>query len=463
MLITGTLVIGVAVLPVLAEANQESADRSRSVAQAIDRGRARNVILLIGDGMGDSEITIARNYHVGAAGRLALDTLPLTGAMTTHSVQEGDPTLPNYLTESAASATAWATGSKTSNTRISTSPGTDQDLPTILEAAEDAGLRTGNVTTAALTDATPAALHSHVNNRNCQGPADMAPCPADRKSAGGPGSIAEQAVEHNTDVLLGGGAARFGQTIPAGEGPFAGQTVQQQAVALGYSVVTDAAGLAAATSGTPVLGLFASGDLAVELTGAAATVHPGSGPQACAPNPARPATEPDLAAMTAEAIRLLNTPGQGRGNNGGFFLQVEGASIDKEAHFARPCGQIGETIAFDEAVRVALEFAAADRRTLVIVTGDHGSAAQITSPTPPLPPGFPPGLISTLITHDGANMAVSYATNNIPIPAVGGAPFQGHSGTQIRVAAMGPQAANVVGVIDNTDLFHIMMRALRLE
>ena len=57
-------------------------------------GKARNVILLIGDGMGDSEITIARNYQVGAAGRLAMDTLPLTGEYTTYSVQKDNPTCP---------------------------------------------------------------------------------------------------------------------------------------------------------------------------------------------------------------------------------------------------------------------------------------------------------------------------------------------------------------------------------
>src|ERR1700726_4436417 len=65
--------------------------RTDEVARALDGGRARNVILFLGDGMGDSEITVARNYAVGAAGRLALDTLPLTGAYTTYSLQERDP------------------------------------------------------------------------------------------------------------------------------------------------------------------------------------------------------------------------------------------------------------------------------------------------------------------------------------------------------------------------------------
>src|SRR5690348_7866046 len=76
-------------------------DRSDSVRDAIAGGTARNILLFIGDGMGDSEITLARDYFVGAAGRLAMDALPLTGAYTTFSVEERDPSMPNYVPDSA--------------------------------------------------------------------------------------------------------------------------------------------------------------------------------------------------------------------------------------------------------------------------------------------------------------------------------------------------------------------------
>lgn len=72
----------------------------------IRRGNAKNVILLIGDGMGDSEITMARNYEKGASGKLVLDELPFTGAMTTYSVFETDPSMPDYDPESASTASA---------------------------------------------------------------------------------------------------------------------------------------------------------------------------------------------------------------------------------------------------------------------------------------------------------------------------------------------------------------------
>src|ERR1700680_2299741 len=126
----------------------DDGDRTDAVRQAVVGGPARNILLFLGDGMGDSEITAARNYAVGAAGRLAMDSLPLTGEYTTYAVQELDPTLPDYVTDSAASGTGWATGHKTSNGRISTSAGTDQDLKTILEIARERGMRTGDVTTA---------------------------------------------------------------------------------------------------------------------------------------------------------------------------------------------------------------------------------------------------------------------------------------------------------------------------
>ena len=102
----------------------------------------RNVILLIGDGMGNSEITIARYYEMGVGGKLVMDTLPFKGAVTTYSVEESNPSLPNYVPDSASTGTAWSTGEKTSNDRISTTPSTDQDLNTILELAQENELHT---------------------------------------------------------------------------------------------------------------------------------------------------------------------------------------------------------------------------------------------------------------------------------------------------------------------------------
>jgi alkaline phosphatase/streptomycin-6-phosphatase len=422
----------------------DEADRSESVRAAIKGGPARNVILFVGDGMGDSEITAARNYAVGPGGRLALDTLPLTGAYTTYAVQEAHPELPDFVPDSAATGTAWATGRKTSNGRISTSAGDDRDLPTILEMAQQRGYRTGDVTTAELTDATPAVLGSHVAHRSCQGPANMALCPQDRKSAGGPGSIAEQLIAHRPDVLMGGGAARFEQATDGGP------LVTQLALAAGYRIVTAEAGLDYVERGQRVLGLFAPGNMTVEWRGAEAVPYPANvaTPQSCKEDQ-RPANEPSLSRMTAKAIALLDSPGSGPG----FFLQVEGASIDKQDHAADPCGQIGETIAFDQAVRVGLDFARDHPDTLIVVTADHGQSSQIVGL--PTDADHPSGLLSVLRTRSGAPMTMSYATNAYHRS-------QDHTGTQVRIAAQGPQAANVVGVIDQTEIFQLFSRALQV-
>ncbi|MFH8749184.1 alkaline phosphatase [Streptomyces rimosus] len=421
--------------------------------RAVRGGAAKNVILLIGDGMGDSEITLARDYTVGAAGRLNMDGFPLTGAYTTYAVDKNKK--PDYVTDSAASGSGWATGHKTVNGRISKTPDTDKALPTILELAQKNGYATGSVTTAELTDATPAVLASHATDRSCQGPADMAKCPTDKIGKGGPGSIAEQSVNHKVDVLLGGGKQRFDQKIT--EGPYKGLTVAEQARKLGYQIVTDRDGLQRVKSvagGKPVLGLFAPGNVPVEWTGKPAAVG-GTDPQRCTTgNPNRPEGTPALDEQAAKAIQLLEKKQQsqrGHGRDKGFFLQVEGASIDKQDHAADPCGQIGETAAFDRAVKVARDYAAKHPDTLVVTTADHGHSSQIV----PLD-AQPPGLSSTLITDEGGKLKVNYSTNT---PGQS----QEHTGTQVRIAAQGPQAYRVLGVTDQTQLFTTIRTALRLR
>ncbi|MFC4912505.1 alkaline phosphatase [Actinomadura gamaensis] len=423
-------------------ANAWNGDRTGDVRHAIQGGKARNVILLIGDGMGDSEITIARNYSKGANGRLNMDRLPLTGAYTTYALQKDHPNLPDYVTDSAASGSGWATGHKTYNGAISVTPD-GRPQRTILELAKSAGFRTGDVTTAELSDATPAVLAAHVTDRSCQGPADMKACPTNAKENGGAGSIVEQQVQTGADVYLGGGKARWTQTVKAGR--FQGRTVIDQAKAAGYDVVTDASGLQAARPGRDgrLLGLFADGNMPQEWTGPGAKVG-GTEPSRCAPN--AQFSGPHLTQMASKALSVLDD--QTRRSRKGFFLQIEGASIDKRDHAADPCGQIGETVEFDKAVKLAMDYARRHPDTLVVTTADHGHTSQII----PLD-AKSPGQTATLVTDEGAPMKINYATN----PA---GESQEHTGTQVRIAAQGPQAANVVGVTNQTDLFGTITRAL---
>lgn len=422
-------------------------DQTAALKASLSDKTVKNVILLIGDGMGDSEITAARNYAEGAGGYFkGIDALPLTGQYTHYSLDKKTHK-PDYVTDSAASATAWATGVKTYNGAL----GVDvngKDQPTLLEIAKAAGKATGNVSTAELQDATPAALVSHVTSRKCYGPEETSEkCAANALENGGRGSITEQLLKTRADVTLGGGAKSFNQLAKSGE--WQGKSLKDQAAAQGYQWVSNADELQAVTLANqqkPLLGLFADGNMPVRWLGPKASYHGNLDKPAvtCENNPARTAATPTLAAMTEKAISLL------KDNPNGFFLQVEGASIDKQDHAANPCGQIGETVDLDEAVQKALAFARADGNTLVIVTADHAHSSQIVAAD-----AKAPGLTQTLTTKDGAPMTLSYGNSEEE--------SQGHTGTQLRVAAYGPHAANVVGLTDQTDLFFTMRDAMGIK
>ena len=422
-------------------------DQTRLLRDSIKKRTAKNVILLIGDGMGDSEITAARNFARGAAGAFpGIDALPVTGQYTHYSLNPKTKK-PDYVTDSAASATAWNTGVKSYNGAIGVNVD-GKPQTNLFELAKKAGKATGNVSTAEIQDATPAAVFAHVTARKCYGPeATSAKCPKNAAENGGMGSITEQLIRARADVTLGGGMKSFLETGKAGE--FKDETLLSAATAAGYRIVTDAQGLAAvktANQKTPLLGLFSDGNMPVRLTGPKASYHGNldNPPVVCQKNPARNASHPTLAQMTKKAIDLLKV------NPKGFFLQVEGASIDKQDHAANPCGQFGETVDLDEAVRVALDFAKKDGNTLVIVTADHAHSCQIVYPN-----AKAPGLTQAVMTADGVPMTVSYGNSETA--------DQGHTGTQLRIAAYGPGAANVAGLTDQTDLFFTMRNALGLK
>jgi alkaline phosphatase len=416
-------------------------DVSADLAAQIDPAKPRNVILIIGDGMDDSMITAARNYELGAGGRFpGLDNLPFTGAMTTYGLKVGaGPDYPiAYVSDSAPTASGWSTGKKTVDGRLSQGPSAAANIPgenyeTVLEQYQEEGKLVGNISTAEITDATPAAAASHISQRGCQGPTDMSACLVEKKSAGGLGSVAEQLVDHEIDVLMGGGKNRFVQVTDAGPTVLANATTTH-----GYRLVEDEAAMDAVTSleDGPVLGLFTGGNMTPRYNPLVATPPPGSGGPTTTCTPADRGNQPDFAEMTAKAIELLD-------NEKGFFLQAESAMIDKQEHASDICGAIGDLKALDEAVQVALDYQAENPDTLIIVTGDHAHSTQIVGN-----PADDGRQTATVLTADGDPMSVAYSTN-----AVG----SDHTGAQIRVAASGPQAANVTGVIDQTDLYRTLL------
>ena len=447
-----------ALVPQGASIAQEAAGR---------RPAAPKVVLIIGDGMDQQQITIARNYLAGYDGRLTLDTLPVRSSVQIQTVAEEDPSVPEYVADSANTATSMATGIVTSAGRIATTAGTDLDVPTIMELAAAAGVGTGIVTTSSVTDATPASFVAHVSYRLCESPRAMVAtdananavltgnCPADLAANGGKGSIAEQIAASRIDIVLGGGERYFAQ-VAEGETE---KTVRDGAAANGFRVIGTAAELAALKRSGKVLGLFAPGTMPVQWRGAGGAQarrvqHDENGrvilpePFVCEADPAYGATPP-LEAMARAALAHLD----GRS----FVLMIESASIDKQSHVRRPCGQIGEVKQLDDTLKLVLEYAAAHPETLVLVTADHSQAAQLVPETSWLAGmnAASPGYFARIRTPEGAIMGVNYATNDSTLQ-------EDHTGADVPLLASGPGANEIPATVRQTDIFHIMMRHLGL-
>lgn len=267
-----------------------------------------NVILFIGDGMGFEQVRAARLY-LGQP--LLFDEFSYQGRVHTGSADDA-------VTDSAAAATAMATGLKVANDVISMAiPGDRSELTTLLEEASAEGRTTGLVTTAYLTHATPAAFGAHEASRDNL--ADIA---------------VDYLVQTRPNVLFGGG----GKGLSA-----------QAAQAAGYAVATNKDGFAALDTARPRLSAqFGSGHMPFKYN-----YLDGDYPY------------PDLADMTRKALdALANDPD-------GFFLMVEGGRIDHACHRNQVERAIHETLDFSRAVGVALHWAEGRTDTLIVVTADH--------------------------------------------------------------------------------------------
>ncbi len=306
------------------------------VAAVPAHAAARNVIVLLADGVGSSHLTAARWV---AGGPLAVDGMA-AGVVRTYASD-------SIITDSAPGATAYACGVKTSNGQLGVLPSSvtipgvpevgpiDRTRPvaSLLDAARLAGRATGIVATSNVQHASPAAFSSHWPDR------------------GDTGEIALQQTYTDLDVVLGGGWLWM---LPPAAGGRRGDGADLLAVLKerGAAVVRTRAELAEVTAG-PVWGLFAPSALANDLDRAA-----------LAPS------EPTLAEMTAKAIEVLAADPQG------FALFVEGSKIDWAAHANDPVGVVTELLAFDRAVGVALDYARGHGDTVVAVVADHATGGM---------------------------------------------------------------------------------------
>ena len=288
-------------------------------------------------------------------------------------------------------------------------------------------------------------------------------CPKDLEENGGAGSISEQLATADVDVILGGGMEHFAaqyETQP---------TAIDKATESGATVLTSAAQLNANYSGR-VIGLFSEDTMPVQWQGSDGRsaedierswlnlAHEMIGsitpPEtiSCVDNPAF-ADMPSLNAMTRFALRHLD-----KENERGFFLTIESASIDKKSHERDPCGSIGEIAQLEQALAAALEHAASNPETLIIVTADHAQAAQIV-PEPTLYTGLPipvfsPGKVARVETPEGSIMRINYATNNIQ--------SEEHTGANVPLFANAEGNKVLSPFMRQREIYQAMMQYLEL-
>lgn len=274
----------------------------------------KRVILLIGDGMGPVHVEamkiVGQPFH--------LERFPVRGTATTHSAND-------RVTDSAAAATAIATGVKTNNRMVGVDP-SGRKLLTVMEKAARQGRATGVVTTANFFDATPAAFAAHVPARSDAG------------------AISREMLEGPLTLIAGGGAQAFGRNNAP--------TVEQAAAATKRQVVT---------------------------TLDASRIHPGQRLLKVFNRQEEDSDFPEarLAALAKFALDALS------GDPEGFFLMIEHEGIDTASHNRSNAPMLESLKSFNEAIGVALEFAQKNPDTLVIVTGDHETGGlRISGKTP---------------------------------------------------------------------------------
>src|SRR6266540_203506 len=364
-----------------------------------DGGRepARNVIIMLGDGMGTAHRTAARIVRYGATngdpnGYTAMDSFPATGLVITHSLN-------SIVTDSAPGMACYSTGTHSMNGQEGVFPANMVSpffYPRVEYMAEylhrTQGKELGLVSTADLEDATPAANAVHTGNRGAgTGVVDQY---LDESDFAGSGRFGTGLI-----VLLGGGrrwflpSDQFGSSRATGSDyaalpadlvaawglPSTAAGVVDPArdligdfVDAGFTYADSATSLSEALSSRhapdKLIGLFAYGNMNVSLDKLAKrrnTLLPGA--STFAVDDYHAPDQPMLDEMTDAALKVLDSR-----NRHGFVLMVEGAHIDKQSHAMDAERTVDEILEFDRAVAVARDFAQnVDRRTVVIVLADH--------------------------------------------------------------------------------------------
>jgi alkaline phosphatase len=361
---------------------------------------AKNVILFVGDGMGPEIVTATRFYKDPTGKKeLFLDSLPIVAHVRTPSSGE-------MVTDSAAAATAMATGIKTRNSCLGFGPACSKNnrLQNLGELLAPKGVKVGFVTTTRITHATPAGFYAQQTDRDDE---DL---------------IAKQLLTSPVALAFGGGQKYFSDF-----------DVEKA----GYTLITDRKGLADLKPGQKAIGLFSKSHIPYVLDRKKDGYN-----------------GPSLPEMTKAVIELLSNDGNG------YFLMVEGGRIDHAAHVNRAKTLFEETLEFDEAVRTGVQMTTGTD-TLILVTADHDTAGISLNGYAPLgadlfgmagrtPSGEPYPML-TWATGPGSN------ANVLPMDPHDRSNEAAHTGTDVTLYMLGGDRYIIKkGTIDNTEIFRII-------
>ncbi|MFB6468128.1 alkaline phosphatase [Cytobacillus sp. Hz8] len=391
--------------------------KASSYGKQDDHGKAKNVIVFVGDGMGASHREAIRLATVGLKGNLAMDDMTVSAQVHTSST--------SGITDSAAAATAMASGIKTYNGAVGVDSN-KKNVKTILEMADKAGKSTGLVTTSQITDATPAAFGAHVTDRSKQS------------------DIAKQYLENSkVDVLLGGGEDYWYpegspgayQDQPAKDPSEKSKGTQgnlvEKAKKLGYTYVANEKELARAKN-SKLLGLFANEEMFEQREEGKGDLY-----------------DPvvSLPEMTKKAIDTLSS------NKKGFFLMVEEEGTDEMSHENNAEKMIKSGQELDKSVAIAKDYAKKHPDTLVLVVADHecgGLAIEDVSSSDESGDGISKEDGPFTIANSKNQFTIDWTTSE-------------HGGVSVPLTATGPGSELLTGTYENTHIFDAMKEAMNLK
>jgi alkaline phosphatase len=399
----------------------------------------KNVILIIADGMGPASFTATRIWAKGSQGKLAMEKMPVTGYVKTYSASD-------FVTDSAASGTALASGVKTYNGAIGLSyakvdhKGVSRPLENIADVMKKAGKSVGVLTTTRVTHATPASFYAHVEDRDMED------------------EIATQVASSSLDLLMGGGRSHFlpDRLDPKNPRRLDGRDLTSELKQKGWNYLShkkELMNFKNKSAQGPLLGMFNESHVSYERIRKTNSAD----------------SEPSLKEMANFAVNFLGD------NKKGFFLMIEAGRIDHASHDNNIEDMLRETLMLDECVGELLS-SPLMKETLLVITADHETAGLAIS-------GYADvdvmrgdkltevkkdetGILSSHVswaTGPNGNNNQKSSSDTLLHPSAQYTSEANHTAIDVMVLSSGPGSSSFMGFMNNTEIPRKILATLGLS